>query len=54
MEILPPTFVAPSTGRMAVYLQNNLFKNLFNKDSCIRFRSFAIEDLCRLWLCIYL
>lgn len=24
----PPTFVAPSTGRMAVYLQNNLLKNL--------------------------
>lgn len=28
-EILPLTFVAPSTGRVAVYVQNNLFKNLF-------------------------
>lgn len=27
MEILPPVFVAPSTGRMALYGQN-LFKNL--------------------------
>lgn len=27
MEILPPVFVAPSTGRMPLYGQN-LFKNL--------------------------